>query len=70
MRKIYDGFLFYNELDLLEIRLNVLNDVVDHFILIESSVTHSGQPKSFIFEDSIIKSPVTILRLPKSFKLL
>jgi beta-1,4-mannosyl-glycoprotein beta-1,4-N-acetylglucosaminyltransferase len=52
MRKIYDGFLFYNELDLLEIRLNVLNDVVDHFILIESSVTHSGQPKSFIFDEN------------------
>ena len=50
MKKIYDGFLFFNELDLLEIRLNTLNDVVDYFILVESSVTHAGKSKSFIFE--------------------
>lgn len=49
---IYDGFLFYNELDLLEIRLNTLNDVVDYFILVESSVTHSGKSKPFIFEEN------------------
>ena len=49
-RKIYDGFLFFNELDLLEIRLNVLNDVVDQFILVEANVTHQGNPKPFIFE--------------------
>jgi len=51
-KKIYDGFLFFNELDLLEIRLNILNDVVDKFILVESSVTHSGLPKPFYFEEN------------------
>jgi len=50
--KIYDGFLFYNELDLLKIRLNVMNEVVDHFILVESSVTHQGASKPFIFEEN------------------
>lgn len=50
--KIYDGFLFFNELDLLEIRLNTLNDVVDKFILVESSVTHSGLLKPFYFEEN------------------
>jgi beta-1,4-mannosyl-glycoprotein beta-1,4-N-acetylglucosaminyltransferase len=50
--KIYDGFLFFNELDLLEIRLNILNDIVDYFILVESSKTHSGLPKSYIFEEN------------------
>ena len=50
--KIYDGFIFFNELDLLEIRLNTLNDVVDHFILVEASVTHQGTPKPFIFEEN------------------
>ena len=29
--KIYDGFLFFNELDLLEIRLNTLDHIVDKF---------------------------------------
>jgi beta-1,4-mannosyl-glycoprotein beta-1,4-N-acetylglucosaminyltransferase len=50
--KIYDGFIFFNELDLLDIRLNVLNDVVDYFILVEASVTHQGTPKPFIFEEN------------------
>jgi beta-1,4-mannosyl-glycoprotein beta-1,4-N-acetylglucosaminyltransferase len=51
-RKIYDSFLFFNELDILEIRLNELNDVVDYFILVESSITHQGTPKPFIFEEN------------------
>jgi beta-1,4-mannosyl-glycoprotein beta-1,4-N-acetylglucosaminyltransferase len=50
--KIYDGFIFFNELDLLDIRLNTMCDVVDHFILVESSVTHQGTPKSYIFEEN------------------
>lgn len=47
---IYD--CFYNELDLLEIRLNVLNDVVDKFVLCESTKTHSGEEKKLYFEDN------------------
>jgi beta-1,4-mannosyl-glycoprotein beta-1,4-N-acetylglucosaminyltransferase len=50
--KIYDGFLFFNELELLELRLNTLNNVVDYFILVEASVTHQGTPKPFIFEEN------------------
>lgn len=42
---IYDCFNFFNELDLLEIRLNTLNNVVDKFILCEATVTHTNQPK-------------------------
>ena len=33
-RKVYDTFLFNNELDLLEIRLNVLNEHVDYFVIV------------------------------------
>lgn len=50
--KIYDCFSFFNELELLEIRLNVLDPVVDHFILCEADTTHSGQPKQFVFEEN------------------
>ena len=42
---IYDCFSFFNELDLLEIRLNTLDKVVDKFILAESTLTHTGNPK-------------------------
>ncbi|MBO9668238.1 MAG: N-acetylglucosaminyltransferase, partial [Bdellovibrio sp.] len=39
MAKVYDCFSFFNELDLLEIRLNELDSVVDHFVLMEATKT-------------------------------
>jgi beta-1,4-mannosyl-glycoprotein beta-1,4-N-acetylglucosaminyltransferase len=48
--KIYDCFIFFNELDLLELRLNILNDYVDYFVIVESSVTFQGEDKEFLFE--------------------
>lgn len=33
-RKIIDGFIFYNELELLSYRLKVLNDLVDYFVIV------------------------------------
>lgn len=50
--KIYDAFLFFNELDLLDIRLNLLNDVVDKFVIVESTVTFSGKPKTLFFNEN------------------
>lgn len=47
--KIYDCFIFNNETDLLEIRLNILNDYVDHFVIIESSETFTGLKKKLSF---------------------
>ena len=39
--KIFDSFIFFNELELLELRLNILNNVVDYFVLTESPFTVS-----------------------------
>jgi beta-1,4-mannosyl-glycoprotein beta-1,4-N-acetylglucosaminyltransferase len=50
--KIYDCFTFYNELDLLEIRLNELNDVVDGFILVEAERSHQNKPKALFFQEN------------------
>tara|TARA_R100000482_G_C5101697_1_gene135957 strand:- start:34 stop:912 length:879 start_codon:yes stop_codon:yes gene_type:complete len=47
--KIFDSFLFYNELDVLELRLNILNDVVDYFVLSESPMTLSGNPTPLLY---------------------
>ncbi|MDR0705439.1 MAG: hypothetical protein LBF88_10695 [Planctomycetaceae bacterium] len=47
---IYDCFTFFNELDLLEIRLNILNEVVDRFVIVEATRTFSNHPKSLYFE--------------------
>lgn len=48
--KIYDCFSFYNEFDVLELRLQELWEVVDYFIILESSTTYVGKPKEFLFE--------------------
>lgn len=49
---VYDCFQFFNELDLLRLRLNVLDPVVDKFVLVESTVTFSGQPKPLYYADN------------------
>lgn len=49
---IIDCFPFFNELDLLEIRLNILYPVVDKFILVEASKTQSKIDKPFYFEEN------------------
>ncbi len=49
---IYDCFSFFNELDLLEIRLNILKDVVDKFVLVEAGETHTGKPKPYFYKES------------------
>ena len=48
--KIYDCFTFYNELDLLEIRLRELYNTVDHFVIVESNQTFTNRPKQLIFK--------------------
>ena len=50
--KIYDTFIFFNELDLLDIRLNVLNDVVDHFVLVEATRTFQNRKKPLYFSEN------------------
>lgn len=44
---IIDCFPYFNEKELLELRLNLLNDYVDYFIIIEGNRTHSGEVKEF-----------------------
>lgn len=47
--KIIDSFIFFNEIDTLKIRLNLLYEKVDQFVICESNITHSGQPKPYNF---------------------
>lgn len=49
---VYDIFTFFNELDLLEIRLKILNDKVDFFVLIECTETFSGKPKPLYYNEN------------------
>lgn len=60
MKKIIDAFLFFNEFNLLKLRLGYLNDVVDHFIICECNHTHSSIPKPYYFDEIINDIPENI----------
>lgn len=49
---IVDSFMFYNELDVLELRLQVLDQYVDKFILVESELNHIGTRKPLYFKEN------------------
>ncbi len=49
MSKIIDSFIFYNELTMLDLRLAELCDLVDNFILVESTYTFAGNKKPLFF---------------------
>ena len=49
---VYDCFQFFNELDILKIRLNVLSPVVDKFVISEATETFSGLPKPLYYEEN------------------
>ena len=48
--KIYDCFMFSDEKMILDIRLNVLNEYVDYFVIIESKYKHNGDIKNKNFD--------------------
>ena len=47
---LVDCFLFYNELDLLEYRLNLLHKIVDYFVIVESMNTFVGEKKELYYK--------------------
>ncbi|OGI65825.1 hypothetical protein A3A95_01295 [Candidatus Nomurabacteria bacterium RIFCSPLOWO2_01_FULL_39_18] len=49
--KIYDIFTYNGEADILEIRLNILYDTVDQFIIVEAPTTFSGLNKPLYFQE-------------------
>jgi beta-1,4-mannosyl-glycoprotein beta-1,4-N-acetylglucosaminyltransferase len=52
MKKIYDGFTFFNELDLLELRLEELYHHIDYFVIVESDHTFTNIPKPYYFKEN------------------
>ena len=46
---IYDCFTFFDENEILEIRLNELNKYVDYFVIVESTFTHKGEKRELKF---------------------
>ena len=49
---IHDCTILFNELDLLELRLNTLDEVVDHFVIAEAECSHQNKPKPLYFQEN------------------
>lgn len=49
---VYDCFQFFNELDMLKIRLNVMAPIVDRFVISEATETFSGMRKPLYYEEN------------------
>lgn len=48
--RVFDCFLYNDEDDVLELHLATLYDSVDRFVLVEGTLTHSGNPKPLHFD--------------------
>lgn len=53
--KIYDCSLFFDEYELLNIRLEELYDVVDCFVIVEGDHTFQGKPRDLVFDINTIQ---------------
>jgi len=65
--KIYDCFSYLDEDLLLDLRLNILNDHVDYFVIVEGNKTWQNNPKKFKFKlDNFKKFKDKIIYIPVS----
>jgi beta-1,4-mannosyl-glycoprotein beta-1,4-N-acetylglucosaminyltransferase len=48
--KIYDCIQFFDEENVLDLRLNILDEFVDFFVIVESTTDHQGKIKKLNFE--------------------
>ena len=52
---IYDCFQFFNEEHILDLRLNILDEFVDFFVIVESTTDHQGNLKKLNFDSKKFK---------------
>jgi beta-1,4-mannosyl-glycoprotein beta-1,4-N-acetylglucosaminyltransferase len=50
---IIDCFPYFNEKELLELRINLLHDYVDKFLICDANHTHRGDPKPFTCKETL-----------------
>jgi len=50
---IIDSFPYFNEKELLELRVRTLEDHVDGFLIADANMTHRGEPKPFTCVDTL-----------------
>ena len=50
--KIFDCFMYFDEEEVLDLRLNVLHEFVDYFVIVESTYNHKGIKRKLLFDQS------------------
>ena len=48
--KIFDCFMYFDEDLVLDLRLNLLDDQVDYFVIVESKFNHKGEKRELKFD--------------------
>ena len=48
--KIFDCFMYFDEDLVLDVRLNILNEYVDKFVIVESKYNHKGEERQPLFD--------------------
>ena len=48
--RIFDCFQYFNEDHIADLRFNILNEFVNTFVIVESTVNHQGKPKKLNFD--------------------
>ena len=55
---IIDAFTFFNEKELVELRVKYLSEIVDCFLIVEADHTHTGKKKNWNFPKVLKAFPV------------
>ena len=50
---IFDCFQYFNEDHIADLRFNILNEYVDFFVIVESTVNHQGYKKTILIKINI-----------------
>src|SRR5688500_9418177 len=70
---LIDAFMFFQEFEILKLRLAVLSPLVDKFVIVEADATHSGRRRDYTFpaycERHLSKYAAQILYHPISIDL-
>lgn len=64
-RRVFDVFPFFNEGDILEVRLHEHDDIVDVYVPIEGSLTHAGGSKPLYWRDGLAREARFARFLPR-----
>jgi beta-1,4-mannosyl-glycoprotein beta-1,4-N-acetylglucosaminyltransferase len=63
--KIFDCVPFFNEFDQLRLRIALLENLVDRFVVVEAHQTHTGKPKPLYLSksgDALLRHPKLVVR--------